>query len=335
MIKIGLIGCGFMGSTHLQAYMALGEEDVKVVAIADVREEKRSEAVALCGAIAYESAAELLEKADVDAVDICLPTYLHTEYAVAAMKKGLPVFLEKPLCLTAEDADLLVRTQKETEVQVMVGQVIRLWDEYKWLKDATEEGRFGKVESAYFKRVSSYPTWAWENWLHKPECGGTVATDMHIHDTDFIRYLLGEPQDVKSMAARDKNGQISHIFTSFSYPNSVAVGVECSWDYPPEFPFSAEYRVKFEKATVEYAGGVVTVYPKDGGSYVQEMPKSCDIESERGGNISSLGGYYNELKYFVTTLNNGGELTIAPVLEGAKSLKLVLREIELAGGLVK
>lgn len=335
MIRIGLIGCGFMGSTHLQAYLALGEENVKVVAIADVREEKRNDAVKLCGAVAYESAAELLEKADVDVVDICLPTYMHTEYAVAAMKKGLTVFLEKPLCLTAEDADLLVRTQKETGVQVMIGQVIRLWDEYKWLKDVKDEERFGKVESAYFKRVSSYPTWAWEGWLHKPECGGSVATDMHIHDTDFIRYFLGEPEDVKSTAARDKDGQISHIFTSFSYPEGVAVGVECCWDYPPDFPFAAEYRVKFEKATVQYTGGVVTVYPKEGGSYVQEMPKTCNIESERGGNISSLGGYYNELKYFVDTLNKGEELTIAPASDAAKSLKLILKEIELAGGVVK
>ncbi len=335
MVRIGLVGCGFMGNTHLQAYKALGTDDVKVVAVADLRAEKRDEAKKLCGCDVYETASELLENAQIDALDICLPTYLHTEYAVAAMEKGLNVFIEKPLCLKKEEADLLISTQKKTGVQAMVGQVIRLWDEYKWLKDAADNKQFGEIESAHFRRLSSYPTWAWEGWLHKAECSGSVATDMHVHDADFIRYLMGDPKDVQCAVSRDKDGLISHVFTNYVYSDSVAVGVECCWDYPADFPFRAEYRVKFENATVDYCDGAVHIYPKEGGSYIQDMPKACDFDTDRGGNISSLGGYFNELKYFVDTLNNGGELTVATVEEAAKSLALVQKEIALAGGVKK
>jgi predicted dehydrogenase len=106
MLKIGLIGCGFMGSMHLNCYLNI--PDVKVVAVADVRPEKLSEAVNLSGAEGYATGKELIEKADVDVIDICLPTFLHTSHAVAAMKKGRKVFLEKPACLTREDCELLL-----------------------------------------------------------------------------------------------------------------------------------------------------------------------------------------------------------------------------------
>ncbi len=335
MIRIGVIGCGFMGDTHLQAYKAIGEDNVKVVAIADVRKEKRDAAVALWGCTAYETGMELIEKADVDAIDICLPTYLHADHAIAAMKKGRNVFVEKPVAISVEQAEKMIATQKETGTQAMVGQVIRIWDEYKWLKEAKDSGEFGAVESAYFKRVSALPTWAWDGWLHKQELSGGVSVDMHIHDADFARFLLGEPTAINSVAARNKDGAITHIFTNYAFPGNVAVGIECSWDYPANFPFAAEYRVKFEKATVEYVGGKVTVYPKDGDVYNPTIEKACDMESDRGGNLSDLGGYYNELKYFIDTLNSGKPLTLAPIDEAAKSLDLVLKEVESAGGLIK
>ena len=88
MIKIGLIGLGAMGSTHTAAYEQLkGEFDFKVVAVADVDCTKADKFAAQMGADVYNSANELLEKADVDTVDICLPTFLHYEYANKAIQK--------------------------------------------------------------------------------------------------------------------------------------------------------------------------------------------------------------------------------------------------------
>ena len=333
MIKVGLIGCGFMGGMHAACYAALAALDVKITAVADVRSEF---AVKLAGGTAeiYATGMELIEKADVDVVDICLPTHLHTAHAVAAMKAGKHVFMEKPICLKEEEMDLLLATEQETGVKVQIGQVIRHWAEYVWLKETVDSGVYGKVLHGQFRRLSSLPTWAWENWLHQPDKSGSVATDMHVHDVDFIRYILGEPDTVKAQAYRDENGIIQQINALFGYGSNVSISVEAGWNYPADFPFTADFRVKFEKATVVLSGGSLTVYPNEGGAVTPKLTEEFQGDNNIGGNISSLGGYYNELKYFIEGLQGKNDLTVATAAEAIASVKLVKKEIDAAGGLI-
>ena len=99
MIKVGLIGCGFMGGMHSACYAALEGLGVKVTAVADVRPEFAEKLAN--GAEIYATGMELIEKADVDVIDVCLPTHLHAAHAVAAMKAGKNVFVEKPIAFEA------------------------------------------------------------------------------------------------------------------------------------------------------------------------------------------------------------------------------------------
>ena len=329
MLKIGLIGCGFMGGMHAACYDVI--EGAQIVAVADVRKDKAEEIAKIHGAEIYASGDELIANADVDIIDICLPTYLHTHHAVSAMKKGRNVFIEKPVCLTPEEGGLLIKTQQETGAKVQVGQVIRLWDEYKWLKEIADSGKYGKIKSAVFKRLSSVPDWAWEGWLHDADKSGSVALDMHIHDVDFMRYLMGEPESFVSGADRNEKNIIEQIFTMFTYKDSK-VTVEACWDYPADFPFDASFRVKFEKATAVLDGNGLNVYHVGGGKEKIEIKPDFDGGNDIGGNISSLGGYYNELKYFIDKLSAGEELVIAPLDDAVESVKLALAEIESVGG---
>lgn len=329
MIKIGLIGCGFMGGMHSACYASF--DNAKVVAVADVRQDKAQEIAKKHNAQIFSTGEELIQSADVDVIDICLPTYMHTSHAVSAMKKGRNVFIEKPVCMTKEEGELLLKTEKETSAKVQVGQVIRLWEEYKWLKEVTDSKVYGEILTAVFTRVSPLPTWAWDNWLHKPECSGSMALDLHIHDVDYIRYLIGEPEKFTSKVSRNEEGVIEHIFTTFEYDKAV-VSVEGCWDYPKDFPFSMSFRVKFEKATAVLDGSGLIVYFKKGGQMKPEIKQEFEGENEIGGNLSSLGGYFNELKYYVDRLESNEPLEIAPLSEGIKSVELVLKEIESVGG---
>ena len=329
MLKIGLIGCGFMGGMHSACYKAL--ENAQVVAVADVRREKAEEIAKVHGAQIFANGEELIENAEVDIVDICLPTYLHTLHAVKAMKAGRNVFIEKPVCMTREEGALLLQTEKETGAKVQVGHVIRLWDEYVWLKEVVDKREYGEIQTAVFKRLSSRPTWGWENWLHDAAKSGSMALDLHIHDVDYMRYIMGEPKDLTSKVMRNELGIIEQIFTTFTYDQAV-VTIEGCWDYPADFPFDFGFRVKFEKATVVLDGNGLAVYPKEGGQIRPEIKAAYEGDNEIGGNLSSLGGYYNELKYFVDRLTRGEELLAAPLCEGVKSVELVLKEIESVGG---
>ena len=312
MIRVGLIGCGFMGGMHAACYAALAELGVKVTAIADDRPEFLAQMKKQTDAQTYESGMALIEQADVDVVDICLPTYLQTE----------------------EDMQALLETKKRTGRKVMVGQVIRLWDEYAWLKKTVDAGTYGRVLSGVFQRVSSCPGWASRNWLHTPAQSGGVAVDMHVHDVDFVRYLLGEPDRIQAGGYRDSDGLIEQIFAIYNYGRDVAVSVEAAWDYPASFPFSATFRVKLEKATITNDANGLTVYPNDGDAFHPELAAQYTGDNRIGGNISSLGGYYNELKYFVEGLQGKNDLSVAPLEEAIASVRLVKKEIEAAGGLL-
>lgn len=328
MIKIGLVGFGFMGSMHASCYKEI--PGTKVVAVAGLKNESDIEIVGKDVEV-YQTGMELIEKADVDVIDICLPTFLHTSHAVAAMKKGRKVFLEKPACLTREDCELLLRTQKETGATVQVGHLIRFWDEYKYIKDVYDKREFGEIISATFRRRSAHPAWTFNNWLHDPAKSGTVVHDMHIHDADFVRYLLGEPDKFSASAARDEHGLISHFFSTFYYKNA-RISFEACWDFPEDFTFDASFCVKFEKATVLFEAGKFRLYREGGGCEDIILENKFEGQTDLGGNISSLGGYYNELKYFIEKISSGQEPVIAPLSEGVKSVLLMLDEIESVGG---
>ena len=331
MLKVGLIGCGYMGTMHANCYKALADQ-VQVAAVADVRKEKAEEIAAMFGAEIYPDAQALIENAQVDYVDICLPTYLHAQYAASAMQHGFHAFVEKPLCRTREEAAYLLKVQEETGKMVQVGQVVRFWDEYEWLKNVKEKNTYGKVVTGMFTRLSPRPEWAWEGWLHQFEKSGGMALDLHVHDVDFIRYLMGEPKKILACGIQEKDGLSEYMTTTYLYDGAMCQA-EGSWNYPADFRFSMAYCVKFEKATVYFDSGTgeFTVYPVDGENFTPVIEKS--FEGTAGsGNISSLGGYYKELRYFAMLLENPALPQIASLKEGARSVELSLDAMDLAFG---
>lgn len=331
MLKVGLIGCGFMGGMHSACYNEI--EGAQLVAVADVRPEKTEEISKKYGVSEiYSTGIELIEKADVDIIDICLPTFLHAAHAELAMKKGVHVFIEKPVCLTKEEGKKLLKLEKETGAKVQVGQAVRFSDAWAWLKKIVDTKEYGELRSLVLQRLSATPTWGWENWLHNPERSGSVALDLHVHDVDYARFLLGEPDSFTSHAERNEKGVIEQIFTTFTYGKKI-VTIEGCWDYPADFPFEECYRAKFDKATVvSTCANGITVYPAQGGQLKPEIVSSFEGTNDIGGNVSDLGEYYNELKYFIERLAANEPLEVAPLCEGVKSVNLALDEIESVGG---
>jgi len=321
MLKIGLIGCGFMGTMHANCYKNI--EGVKLCAVADLREDV-ARAIA-DGAEIYSDGKDLIENADVDIIDICLPTYLHAEYALLAMEKVKYLFVEKPVALTNDEAEKMLARANEKGCNVQVGQVIRFWDEYVELRKIVESGKYGKVINANFRRISPRPTWGWNGWLLDKKYSGGAAQDLHIHDTDYVLSLFGAPESFASVKNRcgEEN---SYICTVMKYKD-FAVSVEGTWDLPESHPFEATFRVNFEKATVENAGGKFMLYTSEGKSEIKLEKKELS-GGYKGGNISDLGGYYNELLYFTSAAKLGGAIEKATLSDAKTSLAFVLEEIK-------
>ncbi len=324
MIKIGLIGCGFMGAMHANSYNII--DGVQVTAVADIRREKAEELAKISGAEIYADGMSLIENADVDAIDICLPTFLHTEHAIAAMHKVKNVFIEKPVAFTPEECDRLLAAQKETGAGVQVGQVVRFWDEYVYLKDAIDTNKYGKVINAVFRRLSPRPTWTWENWDLEPKRSGGAALDLHVHDTDYMLYAFGRPNSFNTVIAHGGEAN-SYIMTVANF-DGFTVTSEGTWDLPATFPFEMAFRVRFEKGTVEYTNGGFVLYD-DEGTHPIELNKR-KIAVEGGGNISDLGGYFNELEYFASCLVAGKKPEKAGLADACASVKFIFEEIAAA-----
>ena len=324
MLKVGLIGCGFMGTMHANCYKKI--DGVEIVALADIRKECADALAVGTKAKIYGDGKELINDAKVDIIDICLPTYMHSEYAILAMDKVKYVFIEKPVALTEEQGKQILLKARETGANVQVGQVIRFWDEYVELEKIVKSGVYGKVVNANFRRISPVPTWGWENWLLKNELSGGAAQDLHIHDMDYVLSLFGVPNNMETV--KNSLGEKDSYINSLLKYDDFVVSVEGTWGLPGTHPFEATFRVAFEKGVVENAGGKFMLYTDDEAKEIV-IEKPQDIgEGFEGGNISDLGGYYNELVYFTDCAKNGRKIEKATAEHGVASLRLVLNEIK-------
>ena len=307
-VRIGLIGLGFMGSTHFRIYEEM--ENAEVVALADVDPAKRKGDISkvignignadnsvplnLSGVHVYESAYDLINDADVDVVDICVPTEFHAPYILAALAAGKHVHSEKPFCRTCEEAEAIRAAVVHSPKFFSVGLCVRYWPEYVYLHDEFKKGSFGKLFSATFRRLSpSIDGNNWENWFMDGKRSGGALLDMHTHDTDFICHLLGAPQAVTSVGRtiQSTNQGIDHVITFYHYGDGTVVEAEGCWSAPKTTPFEMTFQVICEKATIRLMAEGFKVYWTDG-----------RVESPE---VEATTGWHRELKYFVECVQKG------------------------------
>ncbi len=321
MIRVGLIGAGFMGKTHVDVYNLLSLiQDVKLTGVCDINHERAKSAARYQNAAVFHCAEDMINCPDIDVIDICVPTYLHYKYTKMAMEAGKQVFVEKPVTISTREGEELIELQKKLKTKVMVGQCVRLWPSYVYLKKIYDSGKYGRLKRISLKRNSPFPAWGWENWYADDEKSGSAIFDLHIHDIDYLRYLMGTPEKI------DCFGDKLHIKSILRYKGCLAE-IENSWDFPKSFPFSTGFRADFEEATLQLNGRMIYIYERTGRIF--QIEPDNDYSDERmGEKISSLGGYFYELKYFYDCLLEDKEIEIASLSEAVNSVKLIYREIE-------
>ncbi|AEV29362.1 putative dehydrogenase [Sphaerochaeta pleomorpha str. Grapes] len=331
MLKIGLIGCGGMGSTHNKALKALSQDHaVAVVALADCRKDFLDKAKELWPeATTYSMGFDLIDKEEIDAVHICLPSYLHTDHAIQAMEKGLGVLIEKPVCITEEDCSRLLDAQKRTGAKVMIGQVLRFFEEYKYLKQITETDFYGKLQSIEMGRKGGDVLWGFEDWFHDEKKSGSVMLDLHVHDVDFLQYLLGIPSSISVKAEKLSTGLVNHVITSYQF-GSVHATAEALWDVSPDVPFEAYFKASFERGTLQFSSKKkpTVMFESLEGETSFPLPLQ-ENRSSKGSteiNIESIGPYYSEIKYFIECLSEGKPIGQATLADGIEAVRLVFKE---------
>lgn len=325
MIKVGLLGIGSMGRVHLDNYIRLENEGfpIKLVAICD-EDEKKFRGQFLEGNIEqggtaydfslYNTYTDLdsFFDEDLDMVDIALPTFLHDELSIRAMKKGLHVLCEKPIALNSDRGVEMLRVSNETGSRLMIAHCLRFWPEYEYLKEAVASGKYGKVLAASFYRGGNEPIWSHRNWMLDPELSGGALIDLHIHDVDMIYWLFGKPQAVSAISTERYDIVSAH----YRFADGKIINAQADLSLKGDVGFEMSYRVHAETATLVFKDNRLTIYPNGGEPWVYEHWGDH--------------GYYREIKYFAQQLLNNGDIEISKPEDSLVTLRIAEAERESA-----
>lgn len=339
MIRIGIVGIGFMGMIHYLAARKLQGAAVTALHSRDARKLSgdwrsiqgnfgpRGEMMDLAGIKKYNRLEALLADPDIDLVDICLPTHLHAPTAIHALKAGKHVLVEKAIALTPEEADRMVSAARTAGKLLMVAHVLPFFPEFAFAADVIRSGRYGKVLAAHFLRVISKPDWSAE--IGDASKTGGPAIDLHIHDTHFVGLICGVPQAVFARGVVE-NGVVQHLTTQYLYdegPGCVTCtsGALCQKGRP----FVHGYEMYLEKATLLYQSGTqpLTILTADGKS---EQPKLA-------GGDEATAAFTAELQAAVDGVKAGKEPALLSGQLARDALVMCFRECEsvINGGTIR
>ena len=289
-VRVAIIGFGGIARSHANGYKILAGKGapVKLVALCDIDEKRFTENVVInldtgesripADCKTYTDIDKMLAEVEFDMADICLPTYLHKEYAIKMMNAGKHVLSEKPMALDYEGCLEMIEVSKKTGKRLMIAQCLRFDSKYGYLKECVDNGRYGKLIRLHMERLSVLPTWGFENWFCDVKRSGGCILDMHIHDIDMARYLLGEPESVNCWVWEGES-EWQVVNSRLNY-NGASVIADASWDEPKGWTFKSGFRARFEKAEVFTEGSGVKVLTDAGESIVPEIPASNYMAAE-------------------------------------------------------
>ncbi len=321
-IGVGVVGLGFMGRTHVEAYRAADAAGFanRLVAVCDTDEERRSGRAMQGGNVtrgsgaarlfdpsevrAYAELDALLADREVGLVSICTHTKTHVDFARRALAAGKHVLVEKPVALTAAEVEPLAPAAREARTLCMPAHCLRFWPGWDWLAERTRAGTFGAPRSVVIRRLGSKPDWS--PIYADLEATGGALIDLHLHDADFLRHVFGDPRSV--VAA----GSLHHVSALYGYDGGPAhAAAEGGWDHSGGFPFRMSFLAVFEEATAEF-----------------DSTREPKLVLHRGGRaepvpLETASGYDLEVRHLLAAIASGSadlRVTIDDALATARLL---------------
>jgi predicted dehydrogenase len=299
-INIAVAGAGFMGMTHLRAYLQI--PGVRILALCCPNRpvtngvlrgvagniQQTPDLRLPAGVKIVRHFEDLLAEKGVDAVDICTPTALHPAQVMAALQAGRRVLCEKPLAETAAQARKVLKVAANASGFLMPAMCIRFWPGWNGLKQVVEEKKHGKILAATFRRVSPRPAWG-DSGSHP----GGALLDLHIHDTDFVHFLFGRPDKVFSTGVTARNGEVEHVVTQYCYRHGPVVAAEGSWLQAAGFNMT--FTIQCERATLDFD--------------FQRGPNALRVtlagKEARTIKLRGTDGYHGEIRHFIHCIRRG------------------------------
>lgn len=323
MIRVGLCGFGGLGRVHANTLSRL--DDVRVVAVCDQRAEQlaaqevttnlpgKAARFDIRTAATYTDFGTMLRKEQLDAVVTALPTNLHADYAIRAMKAGCHVFSEKPMALTVAECDRMLRARDRYKRELMIGQCLRFWPEYEALAEAVRSGAHGRLLSLSMERIGGYSQWSADNWFNDAKRSGSAILDLHLHDVDWALHALGRPASIFAAGRVGRTGGIDDVTAVWQYTDGPVVTMRGSWMHAA---FTMNFRALFERSALEY------------GIPPQPALRRLDPDTGKAETVSVApeNGYAREMRYFLDCVAGTQSNTRCPAESTRDSVAMVYTE---------
>jgi predicted dehydrogenase len=313
MIKVGLLGLGFVGKIHLtQGYLKFDKSEISLEACFDVAEDNL--ALVDCPR-KYKDLDSFFENecGKLDIIDICLPTFLHAEIAIKAMKQGFHVICEKPMALSIQDAEKMYKTSVETGKKLMIAHVLRFDEDYMQIKEYIDSEILGKpVHAKYTTFRAGVPG----GWFQNSNLSGGPIIDVHIHDADILTWFFGMPKSLSTIAPKKSDAGCYDSFSTNMEYDKLIVNVECDFSLPKILhDNNRSLRIIFENGYIVKNEEIFVAVDKDG--------NLTDLKTKRSAYYHSDAMYYNEIKYFADSIKTGSEIPKCSPYDSCLSAKLV------------
>lgn len=328
-LRVGVIGCGSIARhRHLPEYAA--NPNVELVAVCDNNAERALEIGEKYGVPSYTSFVELLRDAEVDAVSVCTPNYLHAPISNAALLAGVHVLCEKPMATSKEEAESMIDTAAKSGKKLMIAHNQRFVASHQKARQLIQSGEVGKIYSFRTAFGHGGPE-GWsvegkEGWFFQKDKAFVGAMgDLGVHKTDLLRYLLGEEivevgafveTSAKEFATVDDTA-VCVLKTESGTIGTLAA----SWSYVS----------KEDNSTIIYGENAILRLEDDPTNSLVVQYKNGDVVNYQLGKIQSNdeGGQSSShvIDQFVDAVLNDKDVPISGE-EGMKSLGVILAALE-------
>jgi predicted dehydrogenase len=363
MVRIGVIGLGFMGMTHFEGATAFEDESSnglrkisgskleggQITAIATRNETKlNGDWTSIQGNFGpqggnndlskikkYSDYHDLLNDPDIDLVDICLPTDQHEQVVLESIAAGKNTLVEKPIAVELAAADRMVNAANDAGVQLLVAHVLPFFPEFLYVSNIVKSQEYGKLKAAHFRRVICPPDWS-DGMSDFKKLGGW-GVDLHIHDNHFLSTLCGVPKQVFSRGTLAE-GFVNHVHSSYVYDDpDLAVTCLSGGIAAQGLNFAHGFELYLERATIVYGAGT---YNKD---WVVDRELTLLTNDDEKLRVPELPGgsewcsaFTAELQAAVDSIRDGVTNPLLSSELARDSLKLCYAEAEsiASGGLV-
>jgi myo-inositol 2-dehydrogenase/D-chiro-inositol 1-dehydrogenase len=312
MTRVALLGTGFIADIHAGSYQRFVPE-AEVVAVYS-RSEERARAFAQHHKIpqCFTDVQRAIDKSDCDVVDICIPNHLHARATIAAANAGKHVIIEKPLCLTLEEADEMIAACEANGRLLMYAEELCFAPKYERARNLVNEGAIGTI---YYMRQCEKHSGPHSDWFYDlNQSGGGAVMDMGCHGFAWFRWMLGGQPRPLNVSAHMQTGLI-HKGRTRCEENAVclvefeggAIGVvENSW---------AKLGGMEDRVEVCGTGGVIYADLFMGNSSLTYSAKGYGYAMEKAGSTQGWTfttfeeafnqGYPQELKHFISCVRDG------------------------------